>query len=95
MVSKKKKKTNFHFLSLCVPEETAPEKEGTTASPMNSSQFTFDMFGSPVAPVMKSKPRTSNLQSTCRLSLTAHRVYSQELALPEGVEAINVTPSAG
>lgn len=94
MVSKKNN-NNFYFLSLCFPEETAPEKEGTTASPMNSSQFTFDMFGSPVTPIMKNKPRTSNLQSTCRLSLTARRVYSQELALPEGVEVINVTPSAG
>lgn len=44
---------------------------------------------------MKNKPRTSNLQSACRLSLTTRRVYSQELALPEGVEAITVTPSAG
>ncbi|TWW60634.1 DmX-like protein 1 [Takifugu flavidus] len=75
-------------------EETAPDKEINTASPMNSSQFTFDMFGSPGTPVMKNKPRTSNLQSACRLSLTTHRVYSQELALPEGVEAITVTPSA-
>ncbi|XP_029686148.1 dmX-like protein 1 isoform X2 [Takifugu rubripes] len=75
--------------------ETAPDKEINTASPMNSSQFTFDMFGSPGTPVMKNKPRTSNLQSACRLSLTTHRVYSQELALPEGVEAITVTPSAG
>lgn len=53
------------------------------------------MFGSPLTPVMKTKPCTSNLQSACRLSLTSHRVYSQELALPEGVEAITVTPSAG
>uniref|UniRef100_A0A8C9ZV57 Dmx like 1 n=1 Tax=Sander lucioperca TaxID=283035 RepID=A0A8C9ZV57_SANLU len=43
----------------------------------------------------KSKPCTSNLQSACRLSLTTHRLYSQEMALPEGVEAISVTPSSG
>uniref|UniRef100_A0A3Q4BEA1 RAVE complex protein Rav1 C-terminal domain-containing protein n=1 Tax=Mola mola TaxID=94237 RepID=A0A3Q4BEA1_MOLML len=43
----------------------------------------------------RSKPCTSNLQSACRLSLTTHRLYSQEMALPEGVEAISVTPSAG
>uniref|UniRef100_A0A4W6C758 Dmx like 1 n=1 Tax=Lates calcarifer TaxID=8187 RepID=A0A4W6C758_LATCA len=43
----------------------------------------------------KSKTCTSNLQSACRLSLTTHRLYSQEMALPEGVEAISVTPSAG
>uniref|UniRef100_A0A8C2XDJ5 Dmx like 1 n=1 Tax=Cyclopterus lumpus TaxID=8103 RepID=A0A8C2XDJ5_CYCLU len=44
---------------------------------------------------LESKPCTSNLQSACRLSLTTHRLYSQEMALPEGVEAISVTPSAG
>uniref|UniRef100_A0A669BT31 Dmx like 1 n=1 Tax=Oreochromis niloticus TaxID=8128 RepID=A0A669BT31_ORENI len=43
----------------------------------------------------KSTSCTSNLQSACRLSLTTHRLYSQELALPAGVEAISVTPSAG
>uniref|UniRef100_A0A8C4NXN1 Dmx like 1 n=1 Tax=Dicentrarchus labrax TaxID=13489 RepID=A0A8C4NXN1_DICLA len=69
------------------------EKDATTASPLNSSQFNFDTFSSPVA--QKSKPCTSNLQSACRLSLTTHRLYSQEMALPEGVEAISVTPSAG
>uniref|UniRef100_A0AAX7VRL7 RAVE complex protein Rav1 C-terminal domain-containing protein n=1 Tax=Astatotilapia calliptera TaxID=8154 RepID=A0AAX7VRL7_ASTCA len=42
-----------------------------------------------------SKSCTSNLQSACRLSLTTHRLYSQELALPAEVEAISVTPSAG
>lgn len=78
----------------CVPtEETTAKKDATTASPMNSSQFNFDTFSSPVTP--KSKPCTSNLQSACRLSLTTHRLYSQEMSLPEGVEAISVTPSAG
>ncbi|XP_071339407.1 dmX-like protein 1 isoform X4 [Trachinotus anak] len=43
----------------------------------------------------KSKTCTSNLQSACRLSLTTQRLYSQEMALPEGVEAISVKPSAG
>uniref|UniRef100_A0A671UU96 Dmx like 1 n=1 Tax=Sparus aurata TaxID=8175 RepID=A0A671UU96_SPAAU len=42
-----------------------------------------------------SKACTSNLQSACRLSLTTRRLYSQEMSLPEGVEAISVTPSAG
>ncbi|XP_026199010.1 dmX-like protein 1 isoform X2 [Anabas testudineus] len=72
-------------------EET--EKDVTKASPLNSSQFNFDTFSSPVT--QKSKPCTSNLQSACRLSLTTHSLYSQEMALPEGVEAISVTPSAG
>uniref|UniRef100_A0AAQ4RHA1 Dmx like 1 n=1 Tax=Gasterosteus aculeatus aculeatus TaxID=481459 RepID=A0AAQ4RHA1_GASAC len=57
------------------------------------STFSFDTFSSPAA--QKSKPCTSNLQSACRLSLTTHRLYSHEMALPEGVEAISVTPSAG
>ncbi|XP_049907687.1 dmX-like protein 1 isoform X7 [Epinephelus moara] len=75
-------------------EETTTEKDTTaSASPLNSSTFSFDTFSSPVT--QKSKPCTSNLQSACRLSLTTHRLYSQELALPDGVEAISVTPSAG
>uniref|UniRef100_A0A3B4T5F9 Dmx like 1 n=1 Tax=Seriola dumerili TaxID=41447 RepID=A0A3B4T5F9_SERDU len=69
------------------------EKDATTASPVNSSQFNYDKFTSPVT--QKSKTCTSNLQSACRLSLTTQRLYSQEMALPEGVEAISVTPSAG
>ncbi|XP_078026748.1 dmX-like protein 1 isoform X1 [Epinephelus lanceolatus] len=75
-------------------EETTTEKDTTaSASPLNSSTFSFDTFSSPVT--QKSKPCTSNLQSACRLSLTTHRLYSQEMALPDGVEAISVTPSAG
>lgn len=74
-------------------EDTMTEKAATTASSCNSSQFNFDTFSSPVTP--KSKPCTSNLQSACRLTLTTHRLYSQEMALPEGVEAISITPSAG
>uniref|UniRef100_A0A3Q1BCF7 RAVE complex protein Rav1 C-terminal domain-containing protein n=1 Tax=Amphiprion ocellaris TaxID=80972 RepID=A0A3Q1BCF7_AMPOC len=73
-------------------EETHTKKDSTTACPMNSSQFIFDSLSSPVS--QKSKSCTSNLQSACRLSLTTHRLYSQEMALPEGVEAISVTPSA-
>uniref|UniRef100_A0AAX7V4N3 RAVE complex protein Rav1 C-terminal domain-containing protein n=1 Tax=Astatotilapia calliptera TaxID=8154 RepID=A0AAX7V4N3_ASTCA len=65
----------------------------TTTSPLNSSQFVYDAPSSPVT--QKSKSCTSNLQSACRLSLTTHRLYSQELALPAEVEAISVTPSAG
>ncbi|KAM7391388.1 hypothetical protein PAMP_022082 [Pampus punctatissimus] len=74
-------------------EETTPEKDASTASSMNSSQFNFETFSSPVT--QKSKACTSNLQSACRLSLTTHRLYSKEMALPAGVEAISVTPSAG
>ncbi|XP_060693582.1 dmX-like protein 1 isoform X3 [Hemiscyllium ocellatum] len=37
----------------------------------------------------------ANLQSASRLALSSKRVYSQELALPEGVEITRVTPSAG
>lgn len=82
----------------CLPlsfttEETTKEMDATLASSMNSSTFSFDTFSSPAA--QKSKPCTSNLQSACRLSLTTHRLYSHEMALPEGVEAISVTPSAG
>uniref|UniRef100_A0A3P9PH28 Dmx like 1 n=1 Tax=Poecilia reticulata TaxID=8081 RepID=A0A3P9PH28_POERE len=64
----------------------------TIASPITGSQFVFDI---PSSPVQKSKPCTSNLQSACRLSLTTHMLCSQEMALPQGVEVISVTPSAG
>uniref|UniRef100_A0A3Q1EFY6 Dmx like 1 n=1 Tax=Acanthochromis polyacanthus TaxID=80966 RepID=A0A3Q1EFY6_9TELE len=73
-------------------EETQTKKNSTTDCPVNSSQFIFDSLSSPIS--QKSKSCTSNLQSACRLSLTTHRLYSQEMALPEGVEAISVTPSA-
>ncbi|XP_041643935.1 dmX-like protein 1 isoform X1 [Cheilinus undulatus] len=85
---------HLHIAALPVTmDETMSETDANPASPLNSSQFSFDMFTSPVP--QKTKPCTSNLQSACRLSLTTHRLYSQEMALPEGVEAISVTPSAG
>ncbi|XP_078252424.1 dmX-like protein 1 isoform X2 [Rhinoraja longicauda] len=37
----------------------------------------------------------ANLQSASRLALSSTRVYSRELPLPEGVEIIRATPSAG
>uniref|UniRef100_A0A3B4BG79 RAVE complex protein Rav1 C-terminal domain-containing protein n=1 Tax=Periophthalmus magnuspinnatus TaxID=409849 RepID=A0A3B4BG79_9GOBI len=55
--------------------------------------FNFDSVTPPVT--VKSKPCTSNLQSACRLCLTSQRVYSQELPLPVGVEAVSVRPAAG
>lgn len=80
--------------TFCIPtEDTAAHKDLTTTSPLNGSQFVYDAPSSPVT--QKSKSCTSNLQSACRLSLTTHRLYSQELALPAEVEAISVTPSAG
>uniref|UniRef100_A0AAX7URS3 RAVE complex protein Rav1 C-terminal domain-containing protein n=1 Tax=Astatotilapia calliptera TaxID=8154 RepID=A0AAX7URS3_ASTCA len=80
-------------LHLAARPVTMAHKDLTTTSPLNSSQFVYDAPSSPVT--QKSKSCTSNLQSACRLSLTTHRLYSQELALPAEVEAISVTPSAG
>uniref|UniRef100_A0A8C7ZU86 Dmx like 1 n=1 Tax=Oryzias sinensis TaxID=183150 RepID=A0A8C7ZU86_9TELE len=65
----------------------------TTPSPMYNSQFLFDIPSSPVIP--RRKPSTTNLQTACRLSLTTRKLFSQELSLPPGVEAISFTPSAG
>uniref|UniRef100_M4APN4 Dmx like 1 n=1 Tax=Xiphophorus maculatus TaxID=8083 RepID=M4APN4_XIPMA len=73
-------------------EEATIQKEINAVSPITGSQFIFDI---PSSPVQKSKPCTSNLQSACRLSLTTHMLCSQEMALPQGVEVISVTPSAG
>uniref|UniRef100_A0A665TIK5 Dmx like 1 n=1 Tax=Echeneis naucrates TaxID=173247 RepID=A0A665TIK5_ECHNA len=80
-------------LHLAARPETLTEKDTSTASHKGSSHFNFDTFSSPVT--QKNKTCTTNLQSACRLSLTTHRLYSKEMALPEGVEAISVTPSAG
>ncbi|XP_061623672.1 dmX-like protein 1 isoform X4 [Phyllopteryx taeniolatus] len=74
-------------------DETFSPRDTPTASSTSRSQFNFDTFSSPI--IQKSKPCTSNLQSACRLCLTTQRLYSQELPLPVGVEAISVTPSAG
>ncbi|XP_041855596.1 dmX-like protein 1 isoform X2 [Melanotaenia boesemani] len=85
---------HLHLAALPVTmEETITPKEIFTPSPLNTSQFIFDALSSPV--IQKSKPCTSNLQSACRLSLTTHKLCSQEMALPAGVEAISITPSAG
>lgn len=70
------------------------EKDFSTASSINSSQLNFN-FDTMTSPLKRSKPCTTSLQSACRLSLTTHRVYSQEMDLPEGVEAISVRPAAG
>uniref|UniRef100_A0A3Q2DCI4 Dmx like 1 n=1 Tax=Cyprinodon variegatus TaxID=28743 RepID=A0A3Q2DCI4_CYPVA len=67
-------------------------KEINPVSPITGSQFIFDV---PTSPVLKSKPCTSNLKSACRLSLTTHMLCSQEMALPQGVEVLSITPSAG
>ncbi|XP_075875590.1 dmX-like protein 1 isoform X2 [Nelusetta ayraudi] len=72
---------------------TSAEADASSTSPVDTSQFNFDMFSCPATP--KSKPCTSNLQSASRLCLTTNRLYSRELALPEGVEVISITPSAG
>ncbi|XP_037115641.1 dmX-like protein 1 isoform X2 [Syngnathus acus] len=74
-------------------DETFSPRDAPTAASTSRSQFNFDTFSSPI--IQKSKPCTSNLQSACRLGLTTQRLYSQELPLPVGVEAISVTPSAG
>uniref|UniRef100_A0AAY4DPT2 RAVE complex protein Rav1 C-terminal domain-containing protein n=1 Tax=Denticeps clupeoides TaxID=299321 RepID=A0AAY4DPT2_9TELE len=69
------------------------EKERASPSPENSAQLNCDLFIAPPGP--RNKLSNSNLQSACRLSLTSHRVFSQELGLPSGVEVIRVTPAAG
>ncbi|XP_049618495.1 dmX-like protein 1 isoform X2 [Syngnathus scovelli] len=74
-------------------DETLSPRDAPTAASTSRSQFNFETFSSPI--IQKSKPCTSNLQSACRLGLTTQRLYSQELPLPVGVEAISVTPSAG
>ncbi|KAJ8285262.1 hypothetical protein GJAV_G00024780 [Gymnothorax javanicus] len=83
-------------LQLAALQVTVDETPTDTPAPLSSPQFGFypDSPGSSPAPV-RPKRRTSNLQSACRLTLASRRVCSQELELPEGVEVIRVTPSAG
>ncbi|XP_047448756.1 dmX-like protein 1 [Mugil cephalus] len=85
----------LHMWHLHLAAQPVTMEETTTQKDLNNSQsqFIFDTLSSPIT--QKSKPCTSNLQSACRLSLSTHRLYSQEMALPEGVEAVSVTPSAG
>uniref|UniRef100_A0A3B4BDC8 RAVE complex protein Rav1 C-terminal domain-containing protein n=1 Tax=Periophthalmus magnuspinnatus TaxID=409849 RepID=A0A3B4BDC8_9GOBI len=84
----------LHMWHLCL-NALSVEKDLSTSSFTNSSQLNFN-FDSVTPPVtVKSKPCTSNLQSACRLCLTSQRVYSQELPLPVGVEAVSVRPAAG
>uniref|UniRef100_A0A3B5LTZ7 Dmx like 1 n=1 Tax=Xiphophorus couchianus TaxID=32473 RepID=A0A3B5LTZ7_9TELE len=82
---------HLHLVACPVTIEATIQKEINAVSPITGSQFIFDI---PSSPVQKSKPCTSNLQSACRLSLTTHMLCSQEMALPQGVEVISVTPSA-
>uniref|UniRef100_A0A3B4BDG4 RAVE complex protein Rav1 C-terminal domain-containing protein n=1 Tax=Periophthalmus magnuspinnatus TaxID=409849 RepID=A0A3B4BDG4_9GOBI len=86
----------LHMWHLCLNAlSVGLEKDLSTSSFTNSSQLNFN-FDSVTPPVtVKSKPCTSNLQSACRLCLTSQRVYSQELPLPVGVEAVSVRPAAG
>ncbi|MGH0182408.1 UNVERIFIED_CONTAM: hypothetical protein FKN15_021343, partial [Acipenser sinensis] len=44
---------------------------------------------------LKNKACRTNLHSASRLTLISERVYSQEMKLPDGVEIIRATPSAG
>ncbi|XP_054630214.1 dmX-like protein 1 isoform X1 [Dunckerocampus dactyliophorus] len=83
---------HLHLAAKPVNETFSP-KDALTAASTTRSQFNFDTYGSPIT--QKSKPCTSNLQSACRLNLTTQRLYSQELPLPTGVEAVSITPSAG
>ncbi|XP_064153309.1 dmX-like protein 1 isoform X1 [Anguilla rostrata] len=79
-------------LQLAALQVTVDETPTDPSASQNGPQF-----GSPSGTSGSQRPRrrTSNLQSACRLTLATHRVYSQELGLPEGVEVIRVTPSAG
>ncbi|XP_039522136.1 dmX-like protein 1 isoform X1 [Pimephales promelas] len=77
-----------------IMEQTQPaERESVSPSPTNCSQFNFETVGSPH--VQRARLGASNLQSACRLALTRRKVFSQELAVPPGVEVMRATPAAG
>ncbi|KAM9392555.1 dmX-like protein 1 isoform 2-T2 [Pholidichthys leucotaenia] len=85
---------HLHLAARPVTMETTMKKDANTSDSLDSTQFVFDtQYSSPIT--QKNKSLTSNLHSACRLSLTTHSLYSQELPLPAGAEVISVTPSAG
>ncbi|XP_048835403.1 dmX-like protein 1 isoform X1 [Brienomyrus brachyistius] len=67
--------------------------QASAGVPLDSSSYP------PGSPERQSTPKnptnTSNLQSASRLQLSSRRVYSEELRLPDGVEVLQGTPSAG
>ncbi|XP_048383976.2 dmX-like protein 1 isoform X5 [Stegostoma tigrinum] len=67
--------------------------ETPLSPPEEQNCFTSEKLHSPF--FKKYQACKANLQSASRLALNSKRVYSQELALPEGVEIIRATPSAG
>ncbi|MBN3292668.1 DMXL1 protein, partial [Polypterus senegalus] len=62
-----------------------PQEEPCNISPEKSPSPQSQLF----------KACRANLQSASRLTVTSERVYSQEMNLPDGVEIITATPSAG
>uniref|UniRef100_H1A4L6 Dmx like 1 n=1 Tax=Taeniopygia guttata TaxID=59729 RepID=H1A4L6_TAEGU len=75
--------------------------EKIDSNPSEEATQTEELYSSPDPEKIQS-PFTqkyqacrANLQSTSWLTLSSKMVYSQELSMPEGVEIINVKPSAG
>uniref|UniRef100_A0A8C4RV11 Dmx like 1 n=1 Tax=Erpetoichthys calabaricus TaxID=27687 RepID=A0A8C4RV11_ERPCA len=62
-----------------------PQEEPCNVSPEKSPSPQSQVF----------KACRANLQNASRLTVTSERVYSQEMNLPDGVEIITATPSAG
>uniref|UniRef100_A0A4W3JQR7 Dmx like 1 n=1 Tax=Callorhinchus milii TaxID=7868 RepID=A0A4W3JQR7_CALMI len=82
---------HLHLKSVQVSVGNTPETSPTPAAEPDSSI----PEKSPSPFLKKYQACKANLQSASRLTLTSERVYSQELPLPEGVEIIRCTPSAG
>ncbi|XP_069043344.1 dmX-like protein 1 isoform X6 [Lepisosteus oculatus] len=69
------------------------EMDSLTVMPEDQYGLSPDRTPSPLS--QKYKASKNNLQSASRLTLTSERVYSEQLKLPDGVEIIRATPSAG
>lgn len=76
------------FLSDDQHDKTEPESLLTPQDGQNS--LSPEKSSSPLSQKYK-----TNLHSASRLTLISERVYSQEMKLPDGVEIIRATPSAG
>ncbi|XP_066567407.1 dmX-like protein 1 isoform X2 [Amia ocellicauda] len=84
---------HLHLKSVQITVDDKPDPNESLTVQDDQYGFSSDKTPSPLS--QRCKASTTNLQSASRLTLSSERVYSQELKLPDGVEIIRATPSAG
>uniref|UniRef100_A0A8C5MH23 Dmx like 1 n=1 Tax=Leptobrachium leishanense TaxID=445787 RepID=A0A8C5MH23_9ANUR len=91
----REKRSVLHMWKLHL--ESVPVSAGRSEIAQPRDESFSSQSGEKVKSPLSQKYQTckANLQSTSKLTLSSHLVYSQDLELPEGVEIISVKPSAG